>query len=297
MSGQPAMGSHMTKRLMRMALCPGKTFMLVAGDSLYCYEAEEVTADVRIKRLDEAKSLMKRETWDKLETARKKRDDFEEEEGYEAEISGETGSDFWKTLVQAIREHCPPKLAQALSWVTDTSTSDLRIAGFSKPLMDTIAEIMSSVTKECTDQKHKNRFTMLKSHIKSIHSPYIAVCGARDIMRLNGLASGAFLHEIATAVATCIPVLSAMDTTKAKSAYEVLGRISAILPQGEKVVEDDDGVQHLESLPEGSSEDLLFHGGHKILGLHHVVWDLFEQKMIETTGDLPVALGVNVKGR
>ena len=138
-------------------------------------------------------------------------------------------------MKKLIEETCPSDLARCIlktpvvnGYITDTSTSDLRIAAFSRPLMECIAEVLAATTN---DEVARNRLKVLKEYIERIHQPYIMLGGAKEILKMNGLASGAFLHEVATAVATTIPVLSAMDSSLEKNPKEVLGRVAAILPQ------------------------------------------------------------------
>ena len=131
-------------------------------------------------------------------------------------------------MKKLIEETCPSDLARCIlktpvvnGYITDTSTSDLRIAAFSRPLMECIAEVLAATTN---DEVARNRLKVLKEYIERIHQPYITLGGPK----MNGLASGAFLHEVATAVATTIPVLSAMDSSLEKKPKEVLGRVAAI---------------------------------------------------------------------
>ena len=300
MSGQPAMGSHIVRGLLKMSLYVNSTFILIAGDSLYCFQVEETTSAHLVKRISDVKTMLDSEQSAKLDFEKSDNDDFEEEKTDEA--GGEKGvaDEKFAAITTAVKEVCPPDMARCIletpvinSFVTDTSTSDLRIAGFSKPLLEAAMEIVAGTSE---DTVAKNRLKLLKSYIGSIHKPYVALGGAKEILTMNGLASGAFLHEIATAVATTLPVLSSMDMSRARDPHEVLGRVAGILPQGEDVIVGDDKVPMLKSLPSGSADDLLFCGGTKILGLHHVPFDAFECAMMKKTGDLPILTAENVIG-
>ncbi len=55
--------------------------------------------------------------------------------------------------------------------------------------------------------------------------------GARDILHLSGLASGAFMHEVATATTT-FPVQPCAHACTNANVYEILGRVNTLLPQG-----------------------------------------------------------------
>ena len=67
---------------------------------------------------------------------------------------------------------------------------------------------------------------------------------------------------------------------------ELLAKVSELLPQGLKT-HLVDGVEHVTSLPEGSSTDCLMLGGSKYLGLTHEPWLELEAAALTKSGKFP----------
>jgi len=151
--------------------------------------------------------------------------------------------------------------------ITDTSTSDLRIRPFALPMMQGMLEILCT----CSSEKRDNKLKAAQQHVDLMHNPLIALQSSGQIMKFAALGSGAYLHEVSTAMATLVTTLTCMKFVKSTDFSELLAKVSELLPQGLKT-HLVDGVEHVTSLPEGSSTDCLMLGGSKYLGLTHEPW-------------------------
>ena len=102
-------------------------------------------------------------------------------------------------------------------------------------------------------------FEVAQQHVEMIHSPLVALQSSGQILTLSALASGGYLHEVATAVATLMTTLACMEAVRTNEFSELLSGISPLLPQGLETT-NKEGIEHVVELPEGSSPDCLVLG-------------------------------------
>ena len=197
-SGQPAVGCQVLKALGVMASKANSTFLIVAGDSLYMFRSKDLDSTAIKKRVDAVTPMLSEVISEQLTSVVASNDP-----ALDDSANPETKDDYSGKIAAALDSINDPGLKALImetplleGVITDTSTSDLRIRPFALPLMQGMLEILCT----CSSEEGDNKLKAAQEHVNLMHNPLIALQSSGQIMKFAALGSGAYLHEVSTAI-------------------------------------------------------------------------------------------------
>ena len=205
-SGQPAVGCQVLKALGVLASKANSTFLIVAGDSLYMFRSKDLDSTAIKKRVDAVTPMLSEVISEQLTSVAASNDLVLDDSA-----NPETKDDYSGKIAAALDSINDPGLKALImetplleGVITDTSTSDLRIRPFALPLMQGMLEILCT----CSSEEGDNKLKAAQEHVNLMHNPLIALQSSGQIMKFAALGSGAYLHEVSTAMATLVTALT-----------------------------------------------------------------------------------------